>query len=145
MTFTRHLAPLPSPHDLDECGTLTRQHFPAALSINVVDASLAVYLDDASPPTTPALDAWRTAIAAHVPSGVPKAWQNEATIRDQALAALATLRTVRTQAAALKTATFANNTTRDNAIRSCAQGLEIAADNLIRLGRLTLGQLDGTD
>ena len=143
MTFTRYLAPLPTPYDLDECGTLTRSHFPAALSINVVDASLAVYLD--AEPSQGQLDAWRTAVLAHIPSGVPKPWQNEATIRDAATQALATLRNVRTQAAALKTATFANNTTRDNAIRSCAQGLEIAADNLIRLGRLTLGQLDGTD
>ena len=140
----RFLAPLPAPYDFDECAALSRAHFPATADVNLVDPnSIAVYLDLA--PAQPELDAWRAAVAAHVPSGVPKPWQNEATIRDQALAALATLRNVRTQAAALKTATFANNTTRDNAIRSCAQGLEIAADNLIRLGRLTLGQLDGTD
>ena len=156
MTFTRYLAPLPTPHDLDECGTLTRSHFPAALSINVVDASLAVYLDDASPPTTPALDAWRTAIAAHVPSGVPKAWQNEQTILAQAVdTALPRLDQIIAAAPAIlaKTQpTFGNVSGAQTAMRVLDADFDLLVAAVRDMAlyqrkiiRLITGKLDGTD
>lgn len=84
---------------------------------------------------------------------------NTLTLREQAEAALAANRTditqdelISTQAATLQTAVFANNTQRDNAIRSLAQGVKILADQsatqaaqLNKIIRLVIGRLDGTD
>ena len=76
---------------------------------------------------------------------VPPEVTNRDTV-DTALAqAMTTLATVITRAAQIQTSTFSNNTQRDQAIKDCAQGVEVCARAIRRLVRHARGDYSGSD
>lgn len=150
MALNRRLAPMPAAYDLDQLTALTRSRYASLVAVNTVDdagvSSLAAYWDGWSP-SAASLDLWRADVAAHVPAHptaeeqLVAATANEASIKAQLVAALATLQAV-IDAPDINFGTV-------QAAQTQVRGLQAQTKDLARILRRVIrvvtGQLQATD